>query len=404
MTVAKKSNRSPIVVTEGFRFFFLAAALFAEFAMLVWIGWLAVHAGGGALTYVPFAVPPHHWHAHEMIYGYGLAVVAGFFLTAVPSWTGAPPARTTYISAIALLWLLGRISIFFSNELPASLVMLIDLAFVPVISLKIALNLFKRPKPQNLLFLVLLTLLFAGNLAVHLEWMRTTQDTASAGLLTGLLTLAALIAVLGGRVTPAFTRNAMLKAGHESGLPASNLWLDRVGIVSAIALASVALFDADARVLAVLSAVAAVSNGLRLFGWRLPAVLDQPIVWSLHLGFAMMVLGYCAVSLHWAGFDIGKAAALHLLGIGAIGVMTLAMMSRASLGHTGRPLVVSPSIAWAYGMVAFAAIVRSLGLIVFPDHYFSVMFAAGGLWIAAFAVFLAMYFPILVSPRQDRAG
>ena len=331
-------------------------------------------------------------------------MLAGFFLTAVPNWTGAPASRAGFVSAIAVLWLAGRACVFFSAELPALLVGAVDLIFILVLSLKILSNLLKRPKPQNMMFLVLLGLMLAGNVLVHLEWSGVTQNTAAAGLSGGLFTLAAMIAVLGGRVTPAFTRNAMRQAGRETGLPRSYGWLDGAGIASAIALALLVLVDVGAQVLAGVALFAALANAARLSGWSTRSVLDSPILWSLHLGFAMLALGYAAVGLHWAGMGIGYAAALHILGIGSIGGMTLAVMSRAALGHTGRPLKVAPQIAAAYLLMAMAALVRSLGIMAFPQAYYPLMFAAGGLWIGAFAIFAIWYAPILTAARIDRAG
>lgn len=401
MTASPKFTRGPIVFSEGFRFFFLAAAIFSAFAMFVWLGWLAIHAAQGMLMHVPFAAPPHEWHAHEMIFGFGACAVAGFLLTAVPNWTGAPPSQMSFISAMAALWVAGRLAVFFSSYIPAALVLVIDVAFIPALSVKILLNLLKRPKPQNILFLGLLALLFVGNLLVHLDWTGVLEDTATSGLLVGLLTLSALITVLGGRVTPAFTRNALLRLGQESNLPQTRPWLEVLGIGSAILLVLLIPFDPAERLLAMVAGVAAVSNGLRLSGWRTLKVLDQPILWSLHLGFAMLVAGYAALALHWADLGIGQAAAVHVLGVGAIGGMTLAVMSRAILGHTGRPLVAPTPIAYAYAIMAVAAVVRSFGVVILPDRYYTVMFVAGGLWIAAYGLFLWVYAPMCTSPRLD---
>lgn len=391
----------PLVVSEGFRFFFLAGPMFAVLGMLVWIGWLGVHAAGAAFTYVPFAVPPHQWHAHEMIYGYGAAVMAGFFLTAVPNWTGSAPARANFIAVIAALWLAGRIGMLFSAELPASVVMAVDVLFVPVLGLKILVNLLKRPKLQNVMFLALLALMTLGNLLVHLGWAGHIDDGAAMGVRVGLLTLAALIAILGGRVTPAFTRNALMRVRGEDRLPVNHDMADRIAIPAAIALPILAPI-APNLLLAVVAGVAGIANALRLSGWRGLDVLDSPILWSLHLGFLLLVLGYLVLALHWLGAPIGETSALHLLAIGAVGVMTLAVMSRAALGHSGRPLVVARPIAVAYLLVAAAAGVRSLGLVLAPGHYYAVMFTAGGLWIAAFCLFIWVYAPILTSPRADR--
>jgi len=401
MTAKHQQSGGFIVFSEGFRIFFLAAAVYGVVSMLLWLGWLAVHAAGGAFTSLPFAPPPHHWHAHEMVFGYGTAVLAGFFLTAVPNWTGALPSRAAFIATLAAMWLAGRLAIFFSGSLPATLVMAVDLVFIPALAWKVLSNLLKRPKTQNMMFVGLLALMLAGNLAVHLDWTGVTSGTADTGLIAGLLTLAAMIAVLGGRVTPAFTRNALQRAGGDIALPLSRLPFEIAGVATAIALPLLVLVDTDARLLAAVDGVAAIAHAVRLAGWRGLSVLRQPILWSLHLGFLMLVLGYGALALHWAGVDIGRAAAVHLVGIGAIGGMTLAVMSRAALGHTGRPLIVPAPVPIAYGFVAIAALVRSAGVILVPEHYYSVMFVSGGLWVLAFAIFVAVYTPIVASPRVE---
>ncbi len=401
MSGDRSKHPVPLVLSEGFRFFFLAGPIFSIVAMGMWLGWLAVHALGGVFTALPFVVPPHEWHAHEMIYGYGAAVMAGFFLTAVPNWTGAEPARAVYIAAIAGLWLAGRLALMFSSAIPPVLVMAVDVAFVPVLGIKILLNLMKRPKPQNLVFLGLLALMTIGNVLMHLGWLGAVPDGARSGARLGLLTLAALIAILGGRVTPAFTRNALLRDGREDALPVLRTRVDGAGTVLAMALALSAPLGFDERLLAALALAAGIANAVRLQGWRGLSVIDQPILWSLHLGFAMLVLGYLALAAHWLGAPIGEAAALHVIAIGSVGGMTLAVMSRAALGHTGRPLVVARPIAWAYGLIALAALVRSLGQVVMPDRYFTVMMIAGGFWIAALSIFAVIYAPILIRPRAD---
>jgi len=398
---ALKPGRVPLALSEGFRFFFVAGPLFSIFAISVWLGWLGLHSAGAALSYTPFASPPFQWHAHEMIYGYGSAVMAGFFLTAVPNWTDGAPARAVYIAAISALWLAGRTAVFFSSELPPVLVMAIDVAFIPILALKILHNLMRRPKPQNMLFMLLLAMMTIGNVLVHVGWMGLWEDGASAGNRLGLLTLAALIAILGGRVTPAFTRNALMREGKEASLPVSRLALDRLGIAAPIALCILVPFPLDEHVLAAVALISGLANGLRMSGWRSFTVLSQPILWSLHLGFAFLVAGYLALAAHWLGAPIGETSAFHLLAVGAIGGMTLAVMSRAALGHTGRPLVVARPIAAAYLLVAVAALVRALGLSIVPEHYYAVMFASGGLWVAAFGLFAIIYVPILISPRVD---
>lgn len=390
-----------VLFSHGFRPFFLGAALHAVLAMALWLAWIGFHAAGVALTFVPFSPPPHQWHAHEMIYGYAAAIVAGFLLTAVPNWTGVAPARGAYVAAIATLWLLGRLAMLFSGALPAMLVMAIDVLFIPVLAVKILTLLLGRSKLQNMLFPALLVVLTIGNLLTHLDWVGVWNGAAFSGNRLGLLTLAALIAILGGRVTPAFTRNALVQSGDAARLPLSRPWLDRIGIAGAIALAPLAAWSPDERLVGAVALLAGLSNAARLMGWRGLAVRDRPIVWSLHLGFLFLALGYLALAAHWLGAPIGEASALHVIAIGAVGVMTVAIMSRAALGHTGRALIVARPIAAAYAVLAVAAVVRAAGPAIVPDHYDAVILGSGALWIAAFTIFAFVYAPILVGERVD---
>lgn len=385
---------------DGFRVFFTAAALYAIFAVGVWDVWLIWTDQAGAPE-MPFAPPPHLWHAHEMIFGYGTAALAGFFLTAVPSWTGARAAPQLFIATVAGLWLLGRAALWFSGSLPPMLVMAVDLAFVPVLAVKILSQLLKRPKPQNMLFLGVLTLLWLGNLFVHLEWAGLAEDTAWAGLRAGLLSLIAMIAILGGRVTPAFTKNAIVQAGVEEGvtahLPRNPKPLIGLTMVAAMALPMGYLLKAPDAIMGSLAIAAGVGALARLALWRTVWTWDKPILWALHLGYFWLGAGLIALGL--SNFNIGSdIAALHLLGIGAVGGMTIAVMSRATLGHSGRPLRASRPIAVAYALIALAAILRWAGSSL-PTFGTIANWTAGALWVAAFTLFIISLWPALTGPR-----
>lgn len=388
------------ILGEGYRFFFLAAGLFAVFSMIVWEGWIAIHAAGGMVE-LKAAQAPHLWHAHEMIFGYGTAAVAGFLLTAVPNWTGTQGARTAFITVAALLWLLGRVAMFLSAGLPPVAVALADLAFLPLLGVKILAQLVKRPKPQNMIFLALIALLWVSNLLCHLEWMGHADDGAWAGLRGGLLTLAALIVILGGRVTPAFTRNAMLRAGRENGLPENPPGLAAIAIAPAAALAPGYLLGVPDPILAGLAIMAGLAVLARLALWRGGWTWNQPILWSLHLSYGLNGLGLGLLGL--AGIGIGsEIAALHVLGIGGVGGMTLAVMSRATLGHSGRELVAPGPVAVAYGLVPMAALARFAGS-AWPSLYHPAVLAAGALWLVAFTLYLAGLWQVFCTPRPARA-
>jgi len=210
---------------------------------------------------------------------------------------------------------------------------------------------------------------------------------------------ALMVVIIGGRIVPSFTRNVLMRRGAGTPLPEQNPYVDRLAIVSAALLALAVMVQAPAAVTAALAIIAAAANAVRLARWRGLSVLGEPILWSLHLAYAFLVVGFAALAADRL-FDLGSLSGEHLIAIGAVGGMTLAVMTRAALGHTGRALRVKPAIALAYGLVAVAAIVRAFGPALLTDWYFAAIFLAGGLWIAAFALFVAVYLPILTGPSR----
>ena len=384
------------VFSEGFRIFFLAAGLYGVFTGVVWSLWLS-----GMTDSPSSSVSPHLWHAHEMIFGYATAAVGGFFLTAVPNWTNTPGARQGFIALAAGLWLLGRLAVWYSAAIPPIWVAVFDMAFVPILAAKILSQLLKRPKPQNMMFLVFLVLLWVANGMVHLEWTGVTEDTAANGLRAGLLVLCGLIAILGGRITPAFTRNAMKRAGvAESAWPRSSQVIEKATLVSALALPVLVLVPLPVQVSAAVAVVLGVLQCARLTNWRARWCLRQPILFALHLGLGMLAVGLLLWGL--AGFGLGdEIAALHVLGIGCVGGMTLAVMSRAGLGHSGRPLVAPGPVAVGYFVLAAAAVLRWLGSELGSEFFLPSMLGTGALWVLAFALYLLAMWPALTQPRVD---
>lgn len=387
--------------SEGFRVFFLAAAVAAILPMILWEVYLAVHAAGGMVSALPFAQAPHLWHAHEMIFGYAGAAIAGFLLTAAPNWTGERGARSAFLVVLAGVWLAGRAAMWVSASLPAGLVAVADLAFLPLLAANLARMILRRPKARQAIFLALLALLWGADLMTHLEWAGWTGDMVWSGLRMGLFTLVALIVILGGRVTPGFTRNAMVQSGRTEGLPTDRMPLAGVAIAAALSLplaVALPLPDPVAPVLAIAAGTAAL---LRLAGWRGGWSARRPILWTLHLGYAMAGVGLVAWGL--AGLGVGsEVAALHVIGIGAVGGMTIAVMSRATLGHSGRPLVAPAGLVAAYALVPAAAALRWAGS-AWPDLYYPGVLGAGALWILAFTAYLAALWPAFWGERAPRA-
>ncbi|MEZ5840956.1 MAG: NnrS family protein [Hyphomicrobiales bacterium] len=399
---ATREVKVPIFLTAGFRFFFLSAGLYAILAMAAWLSWLGLHAAGGAVVTPTIGVAPHLWHAHEMIFGFSVAVISGFFLTAVPNWTNTAPARAMFVSSVGGLWLAGRLAIWFSAFLPAGLVAVVDIVFLPALTIRLANNMRNNPQPRNMVVVGLLVIVTIGNILMHLEWMGLTGDTAATGARLALFTIGGLIAIIGGRVVPSFTRNALRRLGQERLLPVDRPLFDRIGVVSAVAVGPLVALEAAGlpeAVAGVVAIIAGLANAARLAGWQGQRTLGEPILWSLHLGFLMIAAGFLLYGAAMFVPGLGEIASLHLIAIGAVGCMTLAMMTRASLGHTGRALKVAPAIGIAYLLVAAAALVRVFGLVAFPANYYEVIFLSGALWMAGFAIFSVVYFPVLTGPR-----
>ncbi|MFZ1468168.1 MAG: NnrS family protein [Paracoccaceae bacterium] len=383
------------LLTDGFRIFFLSALIFALVTVGLWEVWLASNLD------LPVSMPPQQWHAHEMIFGYGTAALGGFLLTAVPNWTGGKGAARRFITLAFALWLVGRLAMLFSDFLPAAFVTLADLAFVPALILKIGLLLMARPKPQQMIFLLALSILWAGNLMCHLEWLGLVADGTAPGLRAGLLTLVAMIVILGGRVTPGFTKNAMVQSGRTDRLPRTPAPLAIAAIAPALTLPVATLLGLPDALIAALAIFAGAAVLARVALWQGLWTLPRPILWTLHLSYAVTGLGLVAHGL--AAIGIGsEIGALHILGIGSVGGMTLSVLSRAALGHSGRPLIAARPLALAYGLLPLAALSRYTAATV-PDLYTPATLTAGALWLAAFALALANLWPALLLPRPPRA-
>ena len=383
------------IFTDGFRIFFLSALAFALVAMGLWE---IVLTSGYDL---PTAMPAQQWHAHEMIFGYGSAALGGFLLTAVPNWTGGKGAASRFIAIAFALWLAGRLAMLFSGILPAPVVALADLAFILTLIAKIGTLLMARPKPQQMIFILALSILWTANLMCHLEWLDLINNGTVPGLRAGLLTLIAMIVILGGRVTPGFTRNAMVQSGRDDRLPSNPARLAAATIAPALALPIATLLGLPDVAIATLALVAGTAALIRVALWQSLWTLPRPILWSLHLSYAITALGLIAYGLAALGYG-SEIAALHILGIGAVGGMTLAVLSRATLGHSGRPLKASRALALAYTLIPLAMLARFTAA-TWPQADPAATLTAGALWLAAFGLALGSLLPALTLPRPPRA-
>ncbi len=376
----------------GFRPFFLAALAYAPLSILAWL-WL--RAGGG-LPLREF--PPQLWHGHEMIFGFVAAAIAGFLLTAVPSWTGARGFAGRPLVVLALLWLAGRLAFTFAAWMPLPAVIALELLFFPVLIVLLAPPLVRAGNRNTPLLIVLLALWSADAVFLY-ALLRADVLLATTVLRVSIDVVLLLITVIGGRIVPAFTGNALRKRGVEVRIR-SWRWLE-VTVIAAMAAA--VLIDAVApfhSMAVVVAAVAALAHALRLAGWQGLRTGREPIVWVLHLAYAWLPVGLALKAIYLRSEAPWATHWLHALTMGAIAMMIVAVVTRASLGHTGRALAVSRTVAVAYVLLGFATVVRVfVGGIA--QGYEWTLRLAGGLWIVAFGLIVAVYAPILLRPRID---
>lgn len=376
----------------GFRPFFLLGAVWAALAMVVWIAGLH---GGFA---VPSAMDPVVWHAHTMVYGFGGAIVAGFLLTAVPSWSGQPRLSGGWLAAFAGLWLAGRLAVAFSGYLGAPAAAVVDLAFLAILFGRTMMQVVAGRNWRNLPVAAGPALLLAGAALVHAQALGLGQ-TAMLGTRLGIAVFVLLVALIGGRIIPAFTRNWLVGTGRGGPLPSEFNRFD-VAVIAGSAAALVAwLADPRAEATGVLCAIAAAGHVARLVRWQGLRTLSEPLLWVLHLGYAWMAVAFAlaAASAALTG-TVPQSAAVHAFTGGVIATMMLAMMTRATLGHTGRPLRADKATTAIYLLVTAAAVMRVLAGLA-PAVYLSLLAWSAVAWIAAFTLYVAVYAPKLCRPR-----
>lgn len=383
----------PLLFSHGFRAFFLFSGLWAGLAMILWIFYLAMGLD------IPSAMAGVDWHMHEMVFGYASGVIAGFLLTAVPNWTGRMPITGWPTAALVGLWVLGRIVIFFSLYLPFWAPLVVEGSFLPLFGAVIGREIIGGQNRKNLKILLIIALLAAANIWFHVQSLNGDAYEGTA-IRSGVALIVMLISVIGGRVVPSFTRNWLARQGRHP-LPVPFNGFDRLTLaLSALSLAGWLIFP-DALVAHLALVFCGLLHLMRLGRWQGVQTLREPMVWVLHAGYVFVPLGFLMAGLQAYLPDyLSPAAIPHAWTSGAIGTMTIAMMTRASLGHTGRPVTATPPILFVYLSVIGATLLR-MGAEFFPAST-GLLHGAGTLWILAFGLFVMIYLPILTRPRLPR--
>ena len=386
-----RAYRGPAILSYGFRPFFLGGSIWAAVAMILFIPMLQ---GNLAL---PTALNPIDWHQHELLYGFLPAIVAGFLLTAVPNWTGRLPVAGAPLAALFALWLLGRAAVASSALIGAGAAAVADMLFLVALGIIVGREILASGNKNNMKVLVLVLLLAIGNLVFHVEaW---SSGTADYGKRIGIAAAIMLISLIGGRIVPSFTRNWLVKQDPKA-LPAPFGRFDVVAIASS-AIALIAWIVAAASlVTAAACGIAGVLHLIRLARWRGYRTAAEPLVTILHVGYLFVPVGFLlmALAIAFPGV-VAPVAAVHAWTAGAIGVMTLAVMTRASLGHTGQELTASPATLAIYSCVIIGAAARIAAAFGIEPQIMLHTAAAG--WILAFGGFAVVFGPLLLRPRSQ---
>ena len=385
---------SPIAVWGyGFRPFFLGSGIAAVLAVGMWI--LNLMYG----VPLPGSWPPVLWHAHELLHGVLIAALAGFLLTAVPNWTGQNRLHGARLAGLTGLWVAGRLAISMAALLPPSLVALVDCAFLPVLALAIAKPLFATGHRNRMLLLVLAAL-FATQCVFHLALIRHDSPTALLAVHAALNLLLLLVTVIGGRIIPAFTTGALQRQGVAYA-PRTVPYLGEAVVLLMILQGLAEPCGLSPGITALICALAGLAQGARLVLWRGPLKKMGPLTAVLHVVYALLPLGLLLKALAITTHSASTAFWWHLLTIGVLAGIVLAVMTRASLGHTGRSLVAAPSTVVAYALLLLAALLRVFGLAPLHLSYPLALGLAALAWISAFGLYLGVYAPILLRRRAD---
>lgn len=381
----------PAILSYGFRPFFFLGAVYAGVGIAIWLPlWF-----GDIL--MPTALSPLDWHIHEMLYGYLPAVMTGFLLTAIPNWTGRLPLQGGPLAALAALWIVGRVAVCLSQPVGALTAGVIDCSFLFFVAAAAAREVIAGRNWRNLPPVAIVLIFFTGNVIFHIE--DRFSGIAPFGTRIGIAAAIALISLIGGRVIPSFTHSWLMRE-NPGRLPVPFGQFDVA--VLAVSVAALVLWIALPNWLgtALLLLVAGIAQAARLTRWAGDRTLRDALVLVLHVGYAFVPIGFVIVAgAIWLPQAIALSAGLHSWTVGAIGTMTLAIMTRASLGHTGRALAAGRLTQAIYLLVVAAAVLRIAA--AFAPAATALLHAAAAAWIAAFWFFAVGYGPALFQPRKS---
>lgn len=374
-------------LARGFRPFFLLGAIYSVISLWIWAGY---YAGSYGLPELP--MDPVLWHAHEMIYGFAMAIVAGFLLTAVANWTGGAPARQVHLLLLCLLWGLGRFVLNVDMDLPFWMICVAELSFIPALTLSLAIPLFRSWNKRNFVFLTLLFVMFCCDVAVMIAEYRPA-------LYVALLVVLVMVSLIGGRIIPAFTVAALRRKGIEA-YQVPQMMMDVCALASLILVMVCLYLGISSWFLSFCATLSCIIHAVRMRHYHTIKALSDPMLWILHIGYLWLVAGLALLVLSSLSV-IAFSVALHAFTVGCIGSMTLGMMCRVTLGHTGRELHANRMTIVAFALMQLAALLRVLGPILMTEYMTVWIVASAVLWSVCFAIFILVYGTALWQPRPD---
>jgi uncharacterized protein involved in response to NO len=376
------------VLGYGFRLFFLLGALYSIISLLIWGGFYA-----GIVMPPLFMVDPVSWHAHEMIYGFTMAIVAGFLLTAVANWTDSIPVRGFHLLGLGLLWLAGRVVMNFDLGFSEFAILVFEGAFILTLAFSLSIPLIKNWDKRNFVFIVLLSILFACDMVFLVTKERTS-------LYVAVMIIISMISLIGGRIIPAFTVDALQQRGEEAHeIPQGKL--DVLAILSLVLIILALVFvKQEETILAGTAFLSTIVHALRLRRYHTCRILDDPMVWILHVGYCWVILGLFFLGISALGF-LPFSIALHAFTAGAIGSMTIGMMCRVTLAHTGRNKIATNLTKLSFLLLQCAIFMRVFGLMIVPDYSIEWIVGSSTIWVLCFVLYILIYAPMLWKPDLD---
>ncbi|WP_308811108.1 NnrS family protein [Photobacterium kishitanii] len=387
-----KEEKIPPIFRLAFRPFFIGAAVYAVVSIALWgLFW----SGNTHISQLMYG-NPLWWHSHEMLFGFAGAVIVGFLLTAVQTWTGQTGVKGAKLAFLFSLWLIARLGLIFST--PSYLWMIVDCAWIVVATIFLAIPIIRVKQWRNVFFIPVLMMFTLLNVKYHLMVLKVIPDDLKATALATLTIIAAVVLVVGGRVIPFFTSRGTKTAT-----------ITRISVIEYAALIPIWILlivtiypgDVPSSLLAIVYIIAAVTNLVRFCRWRSIKTMRVPLLWSLHGAYLSLILGLAWLGGSYLNSNMSPTIGIHLIAIGGIGAMILAMMARVSLGHTGRKLQVGRWMTIAFISLFGSLLTRTLLVVLMPISVLDAYVISAILWVISFTIFTVIYFPVLTRARVD---